>query len=137
MNVGTINSRGVMAEITPKTVPGEMARQDPALRLQNQAIAGQTIAGEEEKSSARGPSAEDVKKMVEEMQTQLDNNANLSLKLKYTPYGELAGNKLSRIAVSVVDKLTGDVIREIPTKEIQTLHTKMSELAGIIFSREA
>ena len=135
MNVGAVDSRGIIAEaargVNAEAAPAEMARQAAALRRQNQAITG----GEEEKNPFRSPSGEEIKKMVEEMQAQLDYNANLSL--KYSAYGEQGNNKLHRIAVSVVDKMTGDVIREIPVKEIQTLYTKMSELAGIIFSRQA
>lgn len=75
------------------------------------------------------PVADDrqVQKMVEEMQNHI-NKMNVSL--SYSTYGEHG----EKIAVSVINKDTGEVIREIPAKEIQSLYAKMSELAGMIFN---
>jgi flagellar protein FlaG len=71
-----------------------------------------------------------VRKMVVEMQDHIDK---MNVSLSFTTYGENG----QKIAVSVIDKDTGKVIREIPAKEIQSLYTKMSELAGMIFNTEA
>jgi len=67
--------------------------------------------------------------MVEEMQNNI-NNINVSI--QYSQYGD-HGEKIS---VAVVNKDTGEVIREIPSQEIQDLYAKMSELAGMIFNRK-
>jgi len=71
-----------------------------------------------------------VKQMVEEMQSYIDR---MNISLSFSTYGENGQN----IAVSVINKDTGDIIREIPTKEIQNLYTKMNAVAGIIFNAEA
>ena len=138
MNTAIVDSKGVVgvvSEAVPKTASAEMLiRQDPAIRRQNQ-VATKGVAEKEPSSSL--PSGEEIKKMVEEMQVQLDDNANLLLSLKYSTYGEQQDNKINRIAVSVVNRHTGEVIREIPSKEIQGLYTKMSEVAGIIFNHQA
>lgn len=68
-----------------------------------------------------------IRQMVAEMQSHLDS---MNVSLQYSLYGENA----EKIAVRVVDKGTGDVIREIPSKEMQSLQTKMSELCGMIFN---
>jgi len=63
------------------------------------------------------------------MQDQIDS---MNVSLSFSTYGENG----ERIAVVVADKETGEVIREIPPKEIQNLHAKMSELVGFIFNRD-
>jgi flagellar protein FlaG len=85
-----------------------------------------------EEASGGGTSVnqEELKQIVEQMQSQLDS---MNISLHYTLYGE----HLSKVAVKVVDKATGDVIREIPPKEMQALQAKMSELVGMIFNRKA
>jgi len=68
-----------------------------------------------------------LKRMVENMQSHLDS---MNVSLEYSMYG----NNDSKIAIKVVNKGTGEVIREIPTKEIQALQSKMSEMIGMIFN---
>lgn len=71
-----------------------------------------------------------LKQVVEQMQSQLDS---MNVSLQYSFYG--TGDE--KVAVKVVNRETGDVIREIPSKEIQVLQTKMSELVGMIFNDNA
>jgi len=70
---------------------------------------------------------ESIKRLVEEMQKNLDN---LSVALQFSKYGE-NGHK---VAVIVSDPETGKVIREIPSKDLQNLYAKMSELTGMILN---
>ncbi len=56
----------------------------------------------------------------------------MNVSLQYSVYGA----KDDKIAVKVVDRDTGKVIREIPAKEIQALQDKMSELVGMIFDHK-
>jgi flagellar protein FlaG len=79
--------------------------------------------------SSASVSPEDVKQIVEQMQGQLDS---MNISLQYSVYGD----KDDKIAVKVVDRDTGKVIREIPAKEIQALQDKMSELVGMIFDHK-
>lgn len=39
--------------------------------------------------------------------------------------------------IKIIDKDTGDVIREIPPKELRKLAEKMEEMAGILFDKKA
>lgn len=85
---------------------------------------------------ARQASAEDaevnhqkMRQMIEDMQDQIDS---MNVSLQYSAYGERG----EKIAVTVVNKDTGEVVREIPAKELQNLYAKMSELAGMIFNRQ-
>ncbi|MCG6534556.1 MAG: flagellar protein FlaG, partial [Syntrophales bacterium LBB04] len=63
------------------------------------------------------------KQMVAEKQGNLEN-ANIST--QYYFYGQ--NNK--EIAIKIVNEQTGEVIREIPSKEIQSMQTKMGKLVG-------
>lgn len=84
----------------------------------------------EEPVSEQTVNPAEVRQMIGEIQEQIDTmNVNLS----FSTYGEQG----EHIAVVVADKETGEVIREIPSKEIQDLYRKMSELSGVIFNREA
>lgn len=71
----------------------------------------------------------DMRQIVEKMQEQLDS---MNVSLQYSTYGDRG----EKIAIAVVNKETGELIREIPSKELQALYAKMSELAGMIFNRE-
>ena len=57
----------------------------------------------------------------------------MNVSLQYSFYGV----NDEKVAVIVVDRETGEVIREIPTKEMQALQTKMGELVGMIFNDNA
>jgi flagellar protein FlaG len=73
---------------------------------------------------------DEVKQMVVEMQDQI---SRMNVSLEFSTYGD-SGEKIS---VVVTDKETGEVIREIPSKEIQDLYAKMTELTGMIFNGRA
>lgn len=72
---------------------------------------------------------QEIKQVVAKMQEQIDS---MNISLQYSTYG--ADDE--KIAIAVVNKETGELIREIPPKELRSLYTKMTELAGMIFNRE-
>ena len=67
--------------------------------------------------------------MTHIMQDQLDS---MNVSLKYFTYGG-SGEK---IAIAVVNTIIGEVVREIPAKELRALYTKMNELVGMILKRQ-
>jgi flagellar protein FlaG len=71
----------------------------------------------------------EVKQVVEQIQGQLDS---MNISLQYSVYGD----NDNKIAVKVVDRDTGKIIREIPAREMQALQEKMSELVGMIFDHK-
>jgi flagellar protein FlaG len=73
-------------------------------------------------------SAERVRQMAAKMQRQIER---MNVSLAFTTYG--GGDKF---AVVVANKATGEVIREIPSRELQELYTKMDELSGLLFNRQ-
>ncbi|MFA5183079.1 MAG: flagellar protein FlaG [Syntrophales bacterium] len=117
MNIGAVNGTGPPTDMTvASAVPAQGA-------LKEHRSSGQY---EEQKSMEN----ERMRQMVEEMQRHMDT---LSVSLEFTTYGE----KGEKIAIIVTDKESGEVIREIPSKEIQGLYAKMREINGIIFNSQA
>ena len=70
---------------------------------------------------------EQIKTMISELQQHL---APTSISINFSTYGD----HHEKIAVTVTDKVTGEVIREIPSKELQQLYMQMNELIGTIFN---
>ncbi|MFZ4438786.1 MAG: flagellar protein FlaG [Syntrophales bacterium] len=71
-----------------------------------------------------------VKQIVADMQKQVDG---MNIAMEYAFYGE----NDNKVAIKVMNKETGEVIREIPSKELQSLQTKIGELVGRIFNGKA
>jgi len=67
--------------------------------------------------------------VVQNMQEDLEMT---NLSVGFTTYGDK-----KKTAVVVSNRDTGDVIREIPPKEIQKLQTRMEELSGVILNQMA
>ncbi len=114
MNISGVSVSGAM---TVAPAAASAPRLTPSPRSQ---AAQNTAAG----------SAQIVEQLIGEMQSQIDR---MSVSLTFSTYGDRGEN----IAVVVADKETGKVIREIPSKEIQHLYAKMSELAGMILNGDA
>lgn len=113
----TKNSAAVKVPEGPSVVPGS-ASQETADQ------AGKAAA-EREPPPLRSEAA---KALVEEIQQHLNlNNVSLS----FSTYGE----NNSKIAVTVTEKDTGRVIREIPSQELRNLQDKLEKLAGLIFNQ--
>lgn len=86
-----------------------------------------------ETSSSGGNEAfdnEGVKRLIEEMQKSMDQ---MNVALQFSTYGENG----KKVAITITDRETGKVIREVPSKDLQNLYMRMSELAGMIFNKVA
>jgi len=68
-----------------------------------------------------------VKELTENLQKYIDK---MNINVAFSTYGE----KNKNISVVVSEKETGKLIREIPPEELQQLHVKIKELAGMIFN---
>ena len=113
MNVSAVDMSAAIADV-------------PAVVMEPRAQLGQT-----RQASAGDPETnkKEIKQVVEKMQEQIDS---MNISLQYSTYGPHGEN----IAIAVVNKETGELIREIPPKELRSLYAKMSEIAGMIFNRE-
>ena len=109
MAISNINAAGTAG--TAFTVPGSAAGNSAAQASQE----------------GRPVSAAAADQLLQQIQSHMES---MNIGLSFSRYG----NKGEDISVIVTDKDTGKVIREIPPKEIQDLHTKIGELIGLIFN---
>jgi flagellar protein FlaG len=112
MNISAVDVSAAIADVSTVVEPR------PQLGQTRQASAGDPETSKKE-----------MKQVVEKMQEQIDS---MNICLQYSTYGDHG----EKIAIAVVNKETGELIREIPPKELRSLYTKMSELAGMIFNRQ-
>jgi len=52
-----------------------------------------------------------------------------NVSLSFSTYGK----RNEKISVAVIDKETGEVIREVPPEELQRLSVKLEEMVGMVF----
>lgn len=71
-----------------------------------------------------------MQRVFEDIQMNL---SHLAVSLTFSTYGK----NNSQVSIVVAEKETGKVIREIPSRELQSLSTKMQELVGMIFNKSA
>jgi len=115
MNVGAIKTNSTLTDSTVAVTTSRPQRD--SFQMQ-QSSGGDAAANSEE-----------INQVVGEMQVQIDS---LGINLQFSTYGAHG----DRIAIDLVNKETGELIREIPLKELRSLYARMSELAGIIFNEE-
>lgn len=101
--------------------------RDPA--VQRTSVPADSKANENKGSPALPMSSEAAAKLVEDIQKKIDS---MNVSLTFSTYG-----RNRNIAVTVIEKNSGDVIREIPPKELQQLADKLDEMIGLIFSKSA
>ena len=75
-------------------------------------------------------SRERMQQIAEDIQRNL---SNLDVGLSFSTYGP----NNNEISIILTERATGKVIREIPSKELQVLYTKMQEVVGMIFNNRA
>jgi flagellar protein FlaG len=113
MNIGSVDMSAAITDVSAVVIAAK-----PQLSQTRQDSVGEP-----------GTNDKEIKRVVEKMQEQIDN---MNVSLQYTTYGAHG----EKIAIAVVNKETGELIREIPPKELRSLYAKMSELAGMIFNSE-
>ena len=116
MDMAISNVNAVIPMGYPSPTPGSAAGMSPSQSPSAQAS-----------QKPRPVSGEAANQLLQQIQSHL-NSMNISL--SFSTYGK----KGEDISVTVTDKDTGNVIREIPPKEIQDLRTKLGELIGLIFN---
>ena len=80
-----------------------------------------------EKASTRLGRVDD--QAIQELAAKIQEQHN-NISLSFSTYGK----KNEKISVTVSEKETGKVIREIPPEEIQQLAGKMEEMLGMLFN---
>ena len=82
---------------------------------------------QKEKPTSKPADNRAIQELTEKIQKYLDNR---NINIDFSTYG----SKNEKISVTVTEKETGKVIREIPAEELQRLSVRMDELMGMIFN---
>jgi flagellar protein FlaG len=75
-------------------------------------------------------SPEASKQLIQAIQSQLQS---MNVSLSFSKYGKNGDD----IAITVTERDTGKVIRQIPSEDLQNLYTKLGQLTGIVFNHPA
>ncbi len=112
----TVNGTSVQIPIAAETRPAEQAggasRGSPPVQV------GSTDRPAADRQAAQALAAK--------IQKRMDDR---SISLSFSTYGK----ENDKISVTVSDKNTGEVIREIPSEELQRLSGKIEEMVGMVF----
>ncbi|OPX41229.1 MAG: hypothetical protein B1H13_03220 [Desulfobacteraceae bacterium 4484_190.3] len=109
----------------PLEIPESSLKKPAAVEVNPRA---EEDRGKTSESGTREPvSNQQARELTEKLQRYIDR---MNINIAFSTYGE----KDKNIAIIVSEKETGKLIREIPPEELQRLHVKMEEIAGMIFS---
>lgn len=115
-----------------KIIAGVLNIPDSISNPQPQSNAGTTNSAEKQYSTVSGvaeTNPEYIEELTAKIQEYLDNK---NINIAFSTYG----GKSEKIAITVIEKKTGRVIREIPSEELQRLSIRMDELMGMILNEE-
>lgn len=116
--------------IEPKTLPRPSGPAASPPARQTSLAGRETITAPEPMPAEGGgarPSLNQVKKLVEAAQAQTattDVKLNIEVNLESGDY-----------VVKVINRDTGELIREVPPEEVSCMGVKLSQLAGLLFDR--
>jgi len=100
---------------------------NPALGLE---VAARTVGQSQSLPSSKGKAVAERRAEPALKELEIDGLRNVNLNFS-------VNQSSGHIVISVVDKDTGEVIREIPPEVLQDLATKFQESVGVIFDHKA
>jgi flagellar protein FlaG len=121
MEVSNVQPAGQPVRLNPLTESSGAKLADERLK-RHTVVQEKKNAGDENDSPIN---ENEVKKIVNEVNSMIEQFSG-KVSFSYDP-------ETNQIAIQVIDKETGEVIRQIPPKEMMTLMEKMEEIAGIIY----
>jgi len=116
-----IKSIGVDPLINPEDASVKISAARSNLTLENQ---GGSLGGIE------FVDIQAAQEITEKIQGYIDR---MDISLKFSTYGK----NNDKMSVTVVEKQSGEIVREIPPEEVQRLQTRMEEIIGLIFNGKA
>jgi uncharacterized FlaG/YvyC family protein len=117
ISISNINTAGPNVPAIP--LPGSALNTAPQREHSGQAP-----------EESRPISPEASKQLIQAIESQLQS---MNVSLSFSKYGKNGDD----VAVTVKERDTGKIIREIPPEDLQNLYTKLGELIGIIFNHPA
>ncbi len=89
----------------------------------------QQVGAVAQRSNAENSPDQSPRLAQEESEEVREHANSRDVSLSFSTYGK----KNEKISVKVIDKETGEVIREVPSEELQQLSGKLEEIAGMVF----
>jgi len=121
MEVSNVQAAPQPARLNPLSGSSGTKLEDE--RLKRQAIPQEAKNGKDE--NEKKIDENDVKAMVSDINSIVEQFSG-KISFSFDP-------ETNKVSIQVIDKETGEVIRQIPLKEMQNLMEKMEEIAGIIY----
>ena len=116
--------------INPVTIEPLMGANDSSIRIPASSRKAAPETSKKASNILEFMDIETTQRVTEKIQGYLDR---MNVSLKFSTYGE----KNNKISVTVVEKKSGKVVREIPPEEFQRLQTRIEEVIGLIFNGKA
>ena len=141
MNITTIGSSDAMDGLSLTRTPIKKQEPNPAQSSQdlNNALAtdptkkqnNATLSKKEQEDEKSQPSSlEELEQVAEELNNRMDDlQTSLGFSVKEDPNNQ--------VIVQIRDRKTNEVIRQIPTEELQKISEKMTELTGLLLDHRA
>lgn len=144
MNISTINASDTMDVLSTTKIPAKkdastntaQSFKDPtsaASADRNKEMKNAPLIKKEDESGKSKPSSmEDLKKIAKELNDHMDDlQTSLGFSVNEDP------EKEDQVIVQIRDRKTNEVIRQIPTEELQKIKEKMTELTGLLLDQHA
>jgi len=114
--------------VKPQVAPVQDSSDSGKTALDEKALHGNSAAGQKKQEAL---SEEAMSKLAKEIQDRLDSiGGNLQL--------GLGTDKMTEdIVARITEKKTGEVVRQIPSKEMLELKSKLEDLVGMLFDKKA
>lgn len=146
MNINTIKSGDAIDALSPLRTPARQSQDKPdAVKAGLNSKPGETdsqikteqnrqlkngtkLQGKEKDDEKKQPSMTDANKMVDELNDYMNElQTTLGFSVTKDPHNQ--------IIFQIKDRNTNEVIRQIPTEEIQKIKEKMNELTGLLLDQ--
>lgn len=111
---------GIPQPATPPATAPRVAAQQPATEAAVPAMP----------PAEQPPSREQVQNAVQEIRKSVESSSSSNLQFS-------VDDDTGRTVVRVIDKTTGDVIRQIPSEEVIALSKAMDQMTGLLLRQQA
>ncbi|MBF0414067.1 MAG: flagellar protein FlaG [Desulfamplus sp.] len=140
MNVVSPSRSVKQPESQPQDIKAQLSNQTSGTDTENQLKTEQNkqlknntkLQGKQKEDDKKQPNIQDAQKMVDELNDYMDE-LQTSLGFSVTRDSE----NPNQIIFQIKDRTTDEVIRQIPSEEIQKIKEKMNELTGLLLDQHA
>jgi len=125
MSVESINSSSQVAATTPQTQPTEVVS-----KTKNDSFSGSRLTSTDSQASETTIEKQDLEVAVSKLNDFMQNSPQRNLSFSID-------DSTKELIVVVTDKLTDEVIRQMPTKEALAVAKQIESMLGLILNDKA